>query len=235
MPQIEKHCAVCLKPFLVYPYRAMVAKVCSYACSGKLLQTKVNRICRNCGKSFLINPSQFRAYKGAGKYCSRDCSYQGIVKETALKPIPDRYGRSGRKADSDWRRAIREKDQWTCQRCGKVEKHIHTHHIAPRSQRPDLRHDVSNGKCLCNACHSWVHEHPIEAKATGLLRGETYELARKKLRGSEHGCAKLTERDVIAIRNRHANGEQSVNLAAEYSVDRCHVWAIVTRRVWRHI
>ena len=130
---------------------------------------------------------------------------------------------------------MREKDQYACQRCGKVEKYIHTHHVAPRGRRPDLRHDVNNGKCLCNSCHSWVHEHPIEATACGLLSGDSYELARKKLQGEAHGCAKLNESQVKAIRARYENGESSPGLAAEFYVTRERIHSIIVRRVWKHI
>jgi len=233
--KVEIVCKACGKKFMVYPYRVPTVIACSSACRGQVARTRVTRECQNCGKGFSVSPSQFRYYKGAGKYCSRECSYQGTIKQTALKPLRDKYGRSGRKVDQDWKKAVREKDQNTCQRCGKVEKYIHTHHVAPRSQRPDLRHDVSNGKCLCNSCHSWVHEHPIEAKAAGLLSGETYELARKKLQGEQHGCAKLTESNVRDIRARYANGESSPNLAAEFHVDRVHIHSVVTRKTWKHI
>lgn len=235
MPQVQKNCVVCLKPFMVYPYRMGNAKVCSSTCRGKLLRTRVPRVCRNCGKEFLINPSQFKAYKGAGKYCSRPCAYQGIVKATEGKPITDKYGRSGRKVDEDWKIAVRIKDGYTCQRCGKVEKYIHAHHIAPRSRRPDLRHVVSNGKCLCNSCHTWVHEHPKEALKLGLLSGDAYELARKKPQGEKHGCAKLNEEKVKAIRARHRNGESAQILAQEFGVVPEHIWSVVKGRTWKHL
>lgn len=235
MPQIEKTCVVCLTPFLVYPYRAMSAKTCSTACTGKLLRTKVPRNCRNCGKEFLINPSQIKAYKGAGKYCSQPCAYKGIIKETAGKPVRDKHGRTRRKADREWQQAVRIKDGYTCQRCGKVEKYIHTHHVAPRSRRPDLRHDLSNGKCLCNSCHSWVHEHPKEAINLGLLTGDSYELARKKSEGEAHGCARLTEQKVKAIRMRYAAGESPTALAIEFQVTREHIYSVAKSRTWKHI
>jgi hypothetical protein len=179
MSKIKKICSVCREEFEIYPYRSLTAKVCSNACSGKLKNTKKERNCKNCGKLFEISPSQFRAYKGAGRYCSRSCSYSGKIKANKDKPIKDKYGRTNRKAAQDWKIAVREKDDYTCQRCGKREDYIHTHHVAPRSRRPDLKYDVSNGKCLCNSCHSWVHNNPLEALELGLLSIETYEIVNK--------------------------------------------------------
>lgn len=171
----KRKCLVCGKLFKIYPYRAMTAKVCSFKCSGVVRSTSIKRTCRNCGKIFYKNPSQFKYYKGAGKYCSRNCSYKGIIKETEGKPIKDKYGRSRRSADLIWQRAIREKDNSTCRRCGIYQKSIHTHHIATRARRPDLKHDISNGMCLCGRCHSWVHNNIKEATVLGFLSTKKYE------------------------------------------------------------
>lgn len=80
-------------------------------------------------------------------------------------------------ANSVWSWVVRARDDHRCQRCGKRdERNNHAHHIAPRSRRPDLKKDVSNGKTVCPPCHQWIHEHPIEAEAAGLLSTESYEL-----------------------------------------------------------
>lgn len=172
---IEKECKVCEKTFRIYAYRTITAKVCSYECSGKVRKTEVKRMCRTCSNIFYTKLSQFKYYKGAGKYCSRECSYKGIVKETEKKPIRDKFGRSGRLADRKWKEAIREKDGNICQKCGIYQEYIHTHHVATRARRPDLKHDVSNGICLCNSCHSWVHNNIAEAERLGYLSKESYE------------------------------------------------------------
>lgn len=80
--------------------------------------------------------------------------------------------------DKKWQLAVRLKDDYTCQKCGIRQDFIHTHHVATRSRRPDLKHEVSNGKCLCFTCHEWVHNNPKEATELGLLSIETYELVR---------------------------------------------------------
>lgn len=177
--KVERACSVCGASFFAFYYLRNTQKACSQTCAGKIRRSKVKRACLTCGKEFLKSPSQFKYFKGAGKYCSRKCSYAGTVKRTADRPTSDRWGRTRRTADRHWQQAVREKDRYTCQRCGKVEKHIHAHHVAPRSRRPDLKHEVSNGKCLCNSCHTWVHRNPIEATALGLLSDASYELAQK--------------------------------------------------------
>lgn len=171
---ITKTCATCGKEFTVYEYRTITSKFCSYKCAGKAKKSKIIRKCRNCGKEFTINPSQFKYYKGAGKYCSRDCSYKGIVTETSNKPIKDKYQRTYRKEDRLWILAVREKGNWTCKRCGIYDKHCHTHHLEPRSRAPSRKHDLTNGICLCGPCHYWVHHNPKKACEAGLLISKKY-------------------------------------------------------------
>jgi len=171
---ITKICATCGKEFTVYKYRTITSKFCSYKCASGAKKNQVKRICRNCGKEFLINPSQFNYYKGAGKYCTRKCGYEGRVKECKDKPINDKYQRGKRKHDILWSLEIRKIGNYTCKRCGKYNEHCHAHHLEPRSRAPNRKHDLTNGICLCNSCHSWVHGHPKEACKLGLLISNKY-------------------------------------------------------------
>lgn len=55
-------------------------------------------------------------------------------------------------------------------------------------------------------------------------------------KGEWHCAAKLTAQDVIAIRERYAEGNISqAKLAAEYNVSRGGIADIVKRRNWRHV
>jgi hypothetical protein len=82
--------------------------------------------------------------------------------------------------ETKFKREVRERDNYTCQfpKCGHVDKHIDVHHKAKRSQRPDLRFEVSNGICLCRRHHGWTDFHHDEAVSMGLLDVTSYELAR---------------------------------------------------------
>jgi len=81
---------------------------------------------------------------------------------------------------SEWSRKVRERDDYTCQRCGIRDEYRNmAHHRAPRSTRPDLRLVVENGVTLCPECHSAVHANPITSRAAGWLADETYEAAQK--------------------------------------------------------
>ena len=82
-----------------------------------------------------------------------------------------------------FKREVRERDNYTCQfpSCGVYDLHIDVHHIAKRSQRPDLKLTVSNAVCLCRKHHSWTDTNHDEAVRLGLLSTESYELAQKEL------------------------------------------------------
>lgn len=53
---------------------------------------------------------------------------------------------------------IKKKYNYTCQRCGEIEKDkpFHAHHIVPRKTQK-LVNDENNLILLCPKCHKWVH------------------------------------------------------------------------------
>lgn len=52
----------------------------------------------------------------------------------------------------NWRRAVYERDDYTCQKCGK-RKELEAHHLKPFALYPWLVFDVDNGQTLCRDCH----------------------------------------------------------------------------------
>jgi 5-methylcytosine-specific restriction endonuclease McrA len=61
---------------------------------------------------------------------------------------------------------VRERDNWTCQRCGGrvVGSNCHVSHVIPVSQGNALAFDPINMKVLCYHDHlNWWHKNPVEA------------------------------------------------------------------------
>ena len=61
---------------------------------------------------------------------------------------------------------------------------------------------------------------------------------RYQVLGIEGGClkfSKLTPADVVAIRERRANGERVMDLAREFGVSRDSISKVVNRHHWKHL
>lgn len=56
----------------------------------------------------------------------------------------------------EWRKKVMERDNFTCQDCGK-RGYLHAHHIIPFSEDFSKAFDINNGKTLCVSCHEKVH------------------------------------------------------------------------------
>lgn len=140
---------------------------------------RANRYEQNRREKALKSP---RSYKGSQKPL-RNAPRAALTHKSGVSQRPAKRLKRQKGtiyADSVWSWAVRARDDHRCQRCGKRdEKNNHAHHVAPRSRRPDLKKVMSNGKTVCPPCHDWIHSHPIEAEAAGLLSSETYEAAHK--------------------------------------------------------
>ena len=63
---------------------------------------------------------------------------------------------------------IRERDNWTCQRCGAVHlpksQGLHSAHCFGRGKLR-VRLDPDNAAALCYGCHRYLDTHPVEKHA----------------------------------------------------------------------
>ncbi len=65
-----------------------------------------------------------------------------------------------------WRKAIFERDNYTCMQCGKRGGALHAHHIVPFASEygKELRFSIGNGWTLCRRCHITMHTNKVIKK-----------------------------------------------------------------------
>ena len=69
---------------------------------------------------------------------------------------------------TEWREAVFERDNYTCQECGKRGS-LQAHHIKHWAKNRELRLCIDNGITLCPECHSIKHP-----EIKGLVKGAKY-------------------------------------------------------------
>jgi hypothetical protein len=159
---VNKICPVCGKNFYVFPRSLKVGKgiYCSHKCNSiskigkgnKKLQTGTLSNCLTCGKEFYV--ASWWKKKNAG-YCSRICYWKSRIGKRPWNyegktPINQCIRKSNEY--KLWRKAVFERDNYTCVWCGK-RGDIEADHIKPFSLYPALRFAIDNGRTLCKDCH----------------------------------------------------------------------------------
>lgn len=177
----KKHltCEMCRSEFIRVPsrHKAEFITVCSLNCYSNARKKNLHRkpphalkkpslkfSCETCGKNVELPNKR----KGARKFrfCTAECAHQG---NTGKNNYFWRGGHSGYYG-STWttaRRAARKRDNYTCQRCGKVMKSGRfpdVHHITPFRffNNHEDANELNNLVSLCHGCHVTVEWNGID-------------------------------------------------------------------------
>ena len=75
-----------------------------------------------------------------------------------------------------WRKSVFERDNFTCQFCGKHGGYLHADHIKPFSLFPSLRFKLSNGRTLCVPCHISTDTYKLGINKFNKERADNPEL-----------------------------------------------------------
>jgi 5-methylcytosine-specific restriction endonuclease McrA len=143
---VEKRCSVCSKHFSVERYRTATAKFCSPRCSqvyqwGRPDYRK-NQVEKHIGQP----PSAKQRLIARSRRGPLSPNWRGGV-----TPL---HSRIRKQIESvNWRKAVFERDGFTCVFCGKRGGRLNADHIKPFAMFPELRFDLDNGRTLCVDCH----------------------------------------------------------------------------------
>lgn len=92
---------------------------------------------------------QFRMNQSLSKMGSKNPSWRGGISYLNNRMSPDITDKHRK-----WRKAVFERDNYTCQECGIKGGKLCADHIKPYALFPDLRWILENGQTLCRKCHA---------------------------------------------------------------------------------
>jgi hypothetical protein len=70
--------------------------------------------------------------------------------------VLDMKTQSYRWALNSWSRAVKNRDDYSCQSCGSKDN-LHAHHIISKATSPEFALIQANGMTVCHNCHWNIH------------------------------------------------------------------------------
>jgi hypothetical protein len=119
-----------------------------YDCAFKLgMVSEKQYIKDSCFWCYLIKRAEINPETGEIETTDKKFSWE--------RPLRD-YRHT--KQYQDWRKAVFERDNFTCQDCGQRGGKLEAHHIKTFKKYPKLRYILENGITLCRSCHMKRHK-----------------------------------------------------------------------------
>jgi hypothetical protein len=192
----------------------------------KISSSKVELVCKECGKAFLRYKVHLWNYgkKNINNYCSKKCESLGRV--VKLENFWDRV----EKSDACW---IWSGSYWE-NGYGKmmVEKKPY---LAHRISWSLTFGEIPPGLWVLHKCDNHACVRP-DHLFLGTFRDNVDDMVSKgrHAKGSTSGMSKLTEEQVLKIREELKPCETIKSLAEFYNVEVCTIHRIRKRQSWKH-
>jgi hypothetical protein len=125
--------------------------LCQCDCGNKKVISNhqiVNGYTKSCGCLLKEHLSAIRNSSPVGE---NHWNWQGGI-------APERTAIMSTANYKQWRTAVFERDNYTCQKCKQVGYILNAHHIEPFHANKQNRLEVSNGITFCNSCHNEYHK-----------------------------------------------------------------------------
>ena len=158
-------CPVCNKIFERQNWN-ISAKYCSYKCKHKSQSSNIILIkCNNCNKEFKRKEHKINKHN----FCSHFCQIEFNRGSNHYEYKEFLHDKNIKLALKQWAKFIKERDNYTCQKCGDDNKKIlEAHHIICRSIDINKQFEYNNGITLCLSCH--LKEHANDKRAYRIIK-----------------------------------------------------------------
>jgi len=158
--------------------------------------------CKSCAQKgsrnnkWIENINKFPKCLDCGKYISRNSKYCDVCKSKGDKNGNYKDGKSGLisfirrlQENKEWRKAIFERDNYTCQFCHKRGGNLHAHHSikirniiknfkitnVEEAKNCSFLWNINNGITLCEKHHNLIEHNPSLMKKTKVLSSQPEE------------------------------------------------------------
>src|SRR3990172_29465 len=228
---IKKTCEYCHQTFEISRSRTARpgrGKFCSKACWRAYQRTSRPRqtTCQQCGKIFSASPH--RIERAEAKHCSHECHWLAQKRE-----LVDYFWSQIDQTGSCWLWIGPINSGNGYGRFSFEMREVYAHRVSY-----ELHYGpIPTGRQVCHHCDNHLCVHP-DHLFLGTQRENNLDRDFKdRVRhGENHASAKLTEADVIAIREAYAANQTTYRaLAQQYNVSHGTISGIIGRRTWKRV
>lgn len=191
----------------------------------------IDRTCEQCGALFSVFPSRLTSPQ-AGRFCSTTCANRAPRKQRPTITVEQILSRTVR-SDAGcllWTGSTRMDYGLITfrRRAWSVHRLVWTLVSGPIPAGLNVLHKCDTPPC-CNPEHLFLGTQKDNAE------DRERKHRSKHPAGQDHPMAKITESDVVEIRQLRERGLSTREIAKIYGIATVHAWQVVTRRTWRHV